>query len=136
MTDGSTAGLSNSYNIARAGSNFAPDFGTPDHHTSAGFNTHRSSSESFGLLTAFIKHEDLLLRLVSHLPTSFLLPLYAISKTFHYLLQAHPTAFVMASVRTWAPGSDETVPWRYHRGLCLKDPEKRVKVIVQRLMGG
>jgi len=61
-----------------------------------------------------------------------LLSLYAISKTFHYLFNAHPAAFVMASVRTWAPGSDETFPWRSYRGLCLKDPEKRVKITFQK----
>ena len=81
----------------------------------------------FNLLLAFCRDNDMLLTLVSYLPLPSLISLYSISKTFHYLYNRHHTAFILSSIRTWAPGADRIFPWRSYQSLCTSDPLLRLK---------
>lgn len=82
---------------------------------------------AFSLLSAFCKHNQLLLHLTSFLTIPALTSLYAISKVFHHQMNCHHTSFIMAVVRTWAPGSESVYPWRCYKSLCIKDPRLRQK---------
>lgn len=82
----------------------------------------------FSLLVAFCRNNDLLLTLISYLPTPSIISLYAISKTFHYLFNRHHTAFILSSMRTWAPNANAIYPWRCYKSLCTNDPILRQKM--------
>ncbi|KAK4895739.1 hypothetical protein LTR27_006221 [Elasticomyces elasticus] len=86
-----------------------------------------ASNESFSLFNAFLHDNDLLMQLVSYLPLPSLISFYAISKPFHYLFNGSYIAFILANMRTWAPGADMIYPWRYYAPLCIKDPRLRQK---------
>ncbi|KAK3631322.1 hypothetical protein LTR56_016957 [Elasticomyces elasticus] len=86
-----------------------------------------ASNESFSLFNAFLHDNDLLMQLVSYLPIPSLISFYAISKPFHYLFNGSYIAFILANMRTWAPGADMIYPWRYYAPLCIKDPRLRQK---------
>lgn len=83
----------------------------------------------FSLLGAFVRDNSLLLALTSYLDVPSIISLYAISKSFHLSFNRHTTAFVLSSMRTWAPGADMIFPWRCYRSLCIGDPIKRQKAI-------
>ena len=83
--------------------------------------------DKFNLLASICRDEAVLLNLVSFLPVPSLVNLYIIYPPFHYLLNRHATGFIMASVRTWAPGAERLFPWRYYKDLCIKDPVLRIK---------
>lgn len=91
-----------------------------------------SQRKNFSLLHSICRHNELLLLLVSYLTLPSLISLYAISKPFHHLFNRHHTAFILSSMRTWAPGSDKVYPWRCYQSLCVKDPSLQQKV---RLVG-
>ncbi|KAK5728548.1 hypothetical protein LTR15_001684 [Elasticomyces elasticus] len=86
-----------------------------------------ASNESFSLFNAFLHDNDLLMQLVSFFPIPSLISFYAISKPFHYLFNGSYIAFILANMRTWAPGADMIYPWRYYAPLCIKDPRLRQK---------
>lgn len=89
------------------------------------------SSGNFGLIDSLVKDHDILLKFVSYLPIPALLSLYAISKLFHYRFNGAYCAFIVASMQTWAPGSDVLYPWRSYKDLCIKDPRLRQKSVWQ-----
>lgn len=89
--------------------------------------------KGFSLIEAFVKDNGLLMELVSYLTIPSLIDLYAISMTFHHAWNKHATAFIMASVRTWAPKADTYFPWRCYLSLCIKDPIKRQRGVVKLL---
>lgn len=95
---------------------------------SASRASNNNTKKPFSLLMAFCRNSDTLLTLVSYLPIPSLISLYATSKTFHYLFNRHHTAFIMASVRTWAPNADMIFPWRCYKSLCTNDPLLRQKM--------
>ncbi|KAK5747125.1 hypothetical protein LTR17_000258 [Elasticomyces elasticus] len=86
-----------------------------------------ASNESFSLFNAFLHDNDLLMQLVSYLNIPSLISFYAISKPFHYLFNGSYIAFILANMRTWAPGADMIYPWRYYAPICIKDPRLRQK---------
>jgi hypothetical protein len=77
---------------------------------------------SFSLLSAFLKHPELILRLAGLLNVKNLLDLYVISKPFHYIMNSHFTTYIKASAEQWAPESNYIFPWRCYRRLTIKDP--------------
>jgi hypothetical protein len=87
--------------------------------------TYNRASKS--VLSCFLRHNDLLLLLVSYLPFPALIALYSISKPFHAIFNRHYTAFVVSNIRTWAPNADRIFPWRCYQSLCIKDPILRQK---------
>lgn len=91
-------------------------------------STSRPRKKPFSLLIALCRNNDLLLHFVSYLPIPSLISLYAISKTFHFLFNRHHTAFIMSSMRTWAPNADTIYPWRCYKSLCTNDPQLRQKM--------
>ena len=93
-------------------------------------NTHTTTKgrKAFSLLIAFCRKNDLLLTLVSYLPIPSIISLYAISKTFRFLFNRHHTAFILASMRTWAPNADIIYPWRCYKSVCTSDPQLRQKM--------
>lgn len=92
--------------------------------------------KKFSMLDAFVRDDTLCMLLVSYLPAASVIDLYAISKYFHYKFNKEATAFIMASVRTWAPGAEFIFPWRCFRRLCIKDPVKRQKASAVKERGG
>ncbi|EME42979.1 hypothetical protein DOTSEDRAFT_24975 [Dothistroma septosporum NZE10] len=92
-----------------------------------GLAARKTLNREFSLLTAFVNDNALCILLVSYLPMTALISLYAISKTFHWTFNKHATAFVLSSMRTWAPDADHIFPWRCYKPLCIKDPTKRQK---------
>lgn len=97
-------------------------------NTATSTNVQVTRKKSFSLLVAFCRNPDLLLTLTSYLTLPSLISLYAISKTFHYVFNRHHTAFILSSMRTWAPGADAIYPWRCYRSLCTNDPQLRQKM--------
>lgn len=83
--------------------------------------------KTFSLLGAFVEDSSLIIELVSYLTIPALLSWYAIDRKFHWYYNKNCTAFMLASVRTWAPGAESIYPWRFYQHLCLKDPTKRQK---------
>lgn len=98
-----------------------PKLLNPDHSS--------KSNAPFSVINALLRNNDLLLQIVSYLTMPSLISLYAISKPFHYLFNGAYTAFVLANMRTWAPGSDQIYPWRCYQSLCIKDPRIRQKSV-------
>ncbi|KXT12886.1 hypothetical protein AC579_10468 [Pseudocercospora musae] len=86
-----------------------------------------AQKKTFGLIDAFIADSSLCILVVGYLDVPSLISLYAISKKFHYYFNKNATGFILASMRTWAPGADEVYPWRCYESLCIKDPIKRQK---------
>ena len=83
--------------------------------------------KKFSLLGAIVEDSSLIIELVSCLDIPSLISLYAIDKKFHWYYNKNVTAFILASVRTWAPGAEKIYPWRCYEHLCIKDPIKRQK---------
>lgn len=83
--------------------------------------------KKFSLLGAIVEDSSLIIELVSCLTIPSLISWYAIDKKFHWYYNKNVTAFVLASVRTWAPGAEKIYPWRCYEHLCIKDPIKRQK---------
>ncbi|KAF2170778.1 hypothetical protein M409DRAFT_51038 [Zasmidium cellare ATCC 36951] len=92
--------------------------------------------KKFSLLDSFVRDDALCMILVSYLPMPALIDLYAISKWFHYKFNKEATAFILASMRTWAPKADQIFPWRCYKQLCIKDPEKKQKASAVKQRGG
>lgn len=90
----------------------------------------------FNMIDAFVRNDALCMELVSYLPMPALISLYAISKYFHWKFNKEATAYIMASVRTWAPFADQIFPWRCYAPLCIKDPIKRQKSSAVMARGG
>ncbi|USW51808.1 hypothetical protein Slin15195_G051270 [Septoria linicola] len=83
--------------------------------------------QPFSLLGAIIEDSSLIMALVSCLDIPSLISWYAIDKKFHWYYNKNYTAFILASVRTWAPGAESIFPWRHYEEFCIKDPIKRQK---------
>lgn len=83
----------------------------------------------FSLLEAIVRDNSLLLILTSYLHVPSIISLYAISKSFHLSFNRHATAFILSSMRTWAPDADKIFPWRCYLSLCIKDPIRRTRSI-------
>jgi hypothetical protein len=79
----------------------------------------------FNLLNAFCANNELLLLLTSYLTIPSLISLYSISKIYHHQFNYHYTAHMLAIMRTWAPHSEISFPWRAYRSLCTRDPALR-----------
>ncbi|KAK4501394.1 hypothetical protein PRZ48_007203 [Zasmidium cellare] len=92
--------------------------------------------KKFSLLDAFVKNDGLCMLLVSYLPMPALISLYSISKYFHWKFNKEATAFILASMRTWAPRADQIFPWRCYKKLCIKDPERKQKASAVQARGG
>lgn len=99
----------------------------PDTPISAMQLSYQPARKTFSLLGAFVEDSSLIIELVSYLTVPALLSWYAIDRKFHWYYNKNCTAFMLASVRTWAPGADSIYPWRFYQHLCLKDPTKRQK---------
>lgn len=89
--------------------------------------SYQPARKTFSLLGAFVEDSSLIIELVSYLTLPALLSWYAIDRKFHWYYNKNCTAFMLASVRTWAPGAESIYPWRFYQHLCLKDPTKRQK---------
>lgn len=85
--------------------------------------------KGFSLLESFVRDSGLLITLTSYLDIPSIISLYAISKSFHLQFNRHATAFILSSMRTWAPDADKIFPWRCYRNLCIKDPIRRQKAV-------
>ncbi|KAF2208673.1 hypothetical protein CERZMDRAFT_101120 [Cercospora zeae-maydis SCOH1-5] len=103
-----------------------PEIGTPV--TPAPLRLPTKRGENFSLLGAFVDDSSLIITLVSYLDIPSLISWYAIDKKFHWYYNKNYTAFILASVRTWAPEAETIFPWRHYEKLCIKDPVKRQKV--------
>lgn len=111
-----------------------PTFALPSGRSIAAstlLNSHRPTPSApkkpFSILSGLLRHNDLLLLLVSYLTIPSLINLYAISKPFHFLYSRHSTAFTLSCMRTWAPDADKIYPWRCYKSLCFHDPTLRAK---------
>ncbi|KAM3417443.1 hypothetical protein BST61_g5689 [Cercospora zeina] len=102
-----------------------PTIGTPA--TPAPLRLPTKRGEKFSLLGAFVDDSSLIITLVSYLVIPSLISWYAIDKKFHWYYNKNYTAFILASVRTWAPNAETIFPWRHYEKLCIKDPMKRQK---------
>lgn len=89
----------------------------------------RGRKKVFSLLESFVRDNSLLITLTSYLDVPSIISLYAISKSFHVSFNRHATAFILSSMRTWAPGADIIFPWRCYRTLCIGDPIMRLKAV-------
>ena len=79
----------------------------------------------FDLLVALMSHVDILLEIANYFSPQTLLNLYSVSAPFHYIMNSHFTAFLMACAHTWAPHADIIFPWWCYRALCIDDPALR-----------
>ncbi|KAK5120891.1 hypothetical protein LTR85_005958 [Meristemomyces frigidus] len=80
------------------------------------------TKKRFSILNALVRHQDVLMILVSHLNIPSLISLYAISKPFHFIFNGQYIAFILSIMRTWAPDADKIYPWRCYKSLCIRDP--------------
>ncbi|KAL1302964.1 hypothetical protein AAFC00_003282 [Neodothiora populina] len=80
------------------------------------------AQNKFDLLTSLLSHVDILLNITSHLHPQTLLNLYSVSAAFHYIMDSHFTAFILAGTRLWAPKAEVIFPWWCYRRLCIEDP--------------
>lgn len=89
---------------------------------------HDPDAQAFSMMRALTDHPDILIMLVTYLDLPTLISLYAIDRRFHFLFNSNYVAYIRASLRTWAPGSEEIFPWTCYRSLCVKDPVPRPKL--------
>jgi hypothetical protein len=101
--------------------------------TNMSSETDEDEVDRFSLMDAFVEDSSLCILLVGYLDVPSLISLYAISKDFHRYFNRNATAFILESVRTWAPMADKIFPWRCYQSLCIKDPIKRQKGKAQAL---
>ncbi|KJY02201.1 hypothetical protein TI39_contig80g00004 [Zymoseptoria brevis] len=85
--------------------------------------------QPFNLIDAIAMDAGLSVIFTSYLNLPSLISLYAISKRFYYEFNLRATAFILASMRTWAPNADKIFPWRCYHHLCIKDPTHRQKAV-------
>lgn len=79
----------------------------------------------FDFMISLVSHVDILLEVVRYLPPDTLLTLYCISAPFHYVMNSHYTAFIMAATHTCSPNAEQYFPWWCYRHLCIEDPARR-----------
>lgn len=87
----------------------------------------KAKDDRFSVLTALFKQQEILIHMVSFLNVPSLIALYSISKTFHYLFNSHPTAFIMSIGRVVAPMAERIFPWCNYKSLCMNDPSLKRK---------
>lgn len=80
----------------------------------------------FSMTTALCPHVDVLLRVVSFLPSRTIINLYSISAPFHYQFNSRYETFILHATREWCPNAEKIWPWRFYGKLCIKDPALRV----------
>ncbi|KAK4542309.1 hypothetical protein LTR36_006962 [Oleoguttula mirabilis] len=81
----------------------------------------------FSIFNAFLRHNDVLLLLVSYLNIPSLLTLYSSSRSFHFIFNSQYMAFILSVMRTRAPDADRIYPWRCYKSLCVRDPSLHKK---------
>ena len=85
-----------------------------------------STLEKFSIFNAFLKHPELTLELSKQFEVKDLISLYAISKEFHFLVNARFTAMILGQSNAKAPESSKTFVFRCYKSLCMRDPARRV----------
>ncbi|KAF2421060.1 hypothetical protein EJ08DRAFT_683147 [Tothia fuscella] len=88
-------------------------------------DTPAKDKKPFSLLTSLMSHPEVILALASHLEVQNLVDLFAISKTFHFLMNSHYTTFIRTNAERHAPRSSFIFPWRCYKALTIKDPMDR-----------
>ncbi|PNS16475.1 hypothetical protein CAC42_209 [Sphaceloma murrayae] len=84
------------------------------------------ATPGFSMITALCDHIDVLLRVVSFMPSRAIINLYSISAPFHYHFNSRYETFILAGTQLWAPNAEDIWPWKHYRTLCISDPALRL----------
>lgn len=87
---------------------------------------HEIDSREFCIFNALLKYPELTLEFSKQLDIEDLISLYAISKEFHFLVNARFTAMILGQANGKASESCKTFIFRCYKSLCMRDPARRL----------
>ena len=88
--------------------------------------SHESNSRKFSVFNALLEYPELTLEFSKQLEVEDLISLYAISKEFHFLVNARFTAMILGQSNGKASESSKTFIFRCYKSLCMRDPARRL----------
>ena len=88
--------------------------------------SHESNSRSFSVFNALLEYPELTLEFSKQFDVEDLISLYAISKEFHFLVNARFTAMILGQSNGKASESAKTFIFRCYKSLCMRDPARRL----------
>ncbi|MCJ1409459.1 hypothetical protein MMC19_003540 [Ptychographa xylographoides] len=86
--------------------------------------THELDFNGFNVFKALFQHPELIFELSKHLEVDELISLYAISKDFHYLVNARFTTMILGQCELKAKESSKVFRFKCYKNLCQSDPAK------------
>ena len=88
--------------------------------------SYESNSRRFSVFNALLEYPELTLEFSKQLDVEDLISLYAISKEFHFLVNARFTAMILGQSKGKASESSKTFIFRCYKSLCIRDPACRL----------
>ena len=93
---------------------------------SSSSSQHEINSRRFSVFNTLLKYPELTLEFSKQLDIEDLISLYAISKEFHFLVNARFTAMILGQANGKASESSKTFIFRCYKSLCMRDPARRL----------
>ena len=91
--------------------------------------SHETNNTRFGVFKCILTYPELTLEFAKALDFEDLISIYAISKDFHYLVNARFTAMILGQATARAPESQQVFIWRCYRSVCMRDPARRINEV-------